>query len=74
MKKQKTTKCYAAVDKGCDIVTFYKKMPNMTDDGVFYGDEMFQYTTRDFPQLSFENSPIQAEYDGATGHITLKMR
>ena len=66
------TKCFCAVDKGSVIVTFFKKEPKMTADGIFYGDEMFQYTISDFPQVTFENSPMKAVYDGSTGKITIK--
>ncbi len=68
------TKCFCAVDKGSVIVTFFKKEPKMTADGIFYGDEMFQYTTADFPQVTFENSPMKAVYDGTTGKITIKKK
>ena len=44
----------------------------MTSDGIFYGDEMFQYTTADYPQVTFESSPMKAVYDGTTGNITIK--
>ena len=71
-KKSPIVKCYCAVDKNSDIVTFYKKSPKMTEEGIFYGDEMFEYTTKDFPFVTFENSPLQASYDGSTGNIKVK--
>lgn len=71
-KRFQITKCYVAINKNDDVVTFYKKEPKLTQDGIFYGDEMFQYPNSQFPQVTYEKSPMQATYDGNNGNIIIK--
>mgnify|MGYP003295538184 CR=1 FL=1 len=70
--KFQITKCYAAIDKDGDVITFYKKKPKLISDGIFDGDEMFQYPSSQFPQITYENSPVQATYNGNNGDIIIK--
>lgn len=70
--KFQITKCYAAIDKDGDVITFYKKKPKLIADGIFDGDEMFQYPSSQFSQITYENSPVQATYNGNNGEIIIK--
>lgn len=70
--KTHKTKCYAAIDAKHEIVSFFKKLPELGDDGNFYGDLMFEYPINDFPKLTHQNSPYKAIYDGTTGEIIVK--
>lgn len=69
--KFQITKCYAAIDKDGDVITFYKKEPKLIADGIFDGDEMFQYPSSQFPQITYENSPVQATYNDNNGEIII---
>lgn len=64
--------CFAAMSKDSGIVTFFKKEPKQTEDGIFYGDEIIEYPASNFPELSYENSPKQACYNN--GMFIIKMK